>query len=928
MPRIYPVIATRHRTAELIEQLRRLVPQLRDGERIVVVVDDCPATVKALARPQAFSLDNQVAVIPLASNVGVDRARRIGNSFVPARGIICEIDDHDWAAPELLAEVREAFINPHTCIVYCDAILTEPQRKIKTPRNKEPGLFRDNGMLGFGMKAYRKWSYDAVGGYPLEFFPANDLALMCKIEQLHHLAGIVHIPKPLVEAVLDVASISGRNKAAQQEAAARVIEIACTGGFKLPFALTAPRQTAQQEASVRTVNSERFAAAPTQAAGERRMPRVLLLTKIIGVGRGGGELSMLAMLRQAHAQGYEVCGLYAKDAGDTPSVPEWMKAQRLELKNWEDPDAVTQAVLAARPDVIVTEVRTAPLAIRVSERTGIPVVTMVQFWHNIVETNEGGLTAVQQRPIPDGHWHPNRELLAKSAGFVANSDFTAEVVNEAFGRRPTSIVYPPIDLERVRPEAAKPVSQRTLVVCPSVQEGKGSLIFLQLAKRNPDLRFLLLAGDDRHSQEEDVLKFAESLPNVTVRRDWVADMREVYRDCRLMFVGTQTAESFCRAAAESIACGIPLLVSDAGNLPRLVTPERGVVVERHAPIEQWDLALQTALALTPEPDARFCNTDSSGFRAALDAHRRLSDVAMVVPQAAGITVGAAQFRAVCGMDLLDWECGPRDLEPYALAISAGAHRRDLSDAFKGRMAYWWCSHFTQMDTSRHEMRGLLDVLEELKRRGDRYLFLTSEPSARALAALTRCDRVKWLPNVYGLKPFAPGEKLPGRHVWLIGPYVARKNVFAALSAGALAGAELHASAWLRTQCEEAVRQAEMLGVTLHLHDCANAEAVSAAAAQCGAAVALSTAETYCLAAIQCVEGGTPTVAWPGIPALAESPAELLIADPADVVSAAKSLTIALDGGPEIAARQHKAVGGTLARLNAQARATLMEVLRA
>lgn len=919
MPRLFCVIPTRERPVEVVAQVERLLPQLADGERVIVAHDGYGAV-------PAMPADSRLTQLVLKERVGVDTARRMATALVPSDGIVVELDDHDPVEPNLLEEVRAAFMDRRVKIAYCDCWISDPAGQVKKQKEKAEGEFRDHGNLGLGMRAYRKWIYDAVGGYPFEHFPANDFALLCMMDQLTHFQARKRIPKPLVTVIIDSRGISAKHKTEQEQAVCRICDIANNGGFTFDwrFVPGAAAEPSQPAGEVETVGAVAFEAAATQVAGVKRRPRVLLMTKIIGVGRGGGELSMLAMLRQAHALGYDVCGLYTKDAGETPSVPEWMAARRLEATDWENPDRLTEAALDAKPDVIVTEVRTAPLAIRVSERTGIPVVTMVQFWHNIVETDEGGLTAVQQRPVPDGHWHPNRELLAKSAGFIANSEFTAEVVQQAFGRSPTSIVYPPIDLARVLPEDAVPVRERSYIVCPSVQEGKGSLIFLQLAKRNPGLKFLLLAGDDRHSREDNVLKFAESLENVTVRRDWVTDMREVYRDCRLMFIGTQTAESFCRAAAESIAGAIPLLVSDAGNLPRLVQPERGVVVPRHADLDEWNAGLHKALEMAPTGNPMFCNAEAGGFKAALDAHRKLSEVAMLVPQAAGISVGAAQFREVCGIDLLNWECGPGSLDPYSLVISAGAHRPDLSDACKGRMAYWWCSHFTQMDTSRHEMRGLLDVLDELKGRGDRYLFLTSEASAQALARLTRCDRVKWLPNVYALKPFQAPEKLLGRHVWLIGPYVTRKNVFAALAAAALADAEIHASAWLRMQCEEAVRLADTLGVPLHLHDCPNAEAVAAAASKCGAAIALSTAETYCLAAVQCIEVGTPVVGWPGIPALCESPTELMVDDPADVVAAKAALNHALGG--QWTKQQSAVVAGTIARLNARARATLMEVL--
>ena len=124
-PRIFPVIATRNRPEALREQIARLRPQLAKDECIYIVVDGCAETAAILADMDTLarrSLDEggadksagKIEWLSLARKVGPDHARRIGNTFVPSRthDIVCEIDDHDIAAPELLRELREVFSDP------------------------------------------------------------------------------------------------------------------------------------------------------------------------------------------------------------------------------------------------------------------------------------------------------------------------------------------------------------------------------------------------------------------------------------------------------------------------------------------------------------------------------------------------------------------------------------------------------------------------------------------------------------------------------------------------------------------------------------------------------------------------------------------------------------------------------------------------
>jgi len=239
--RVFPVIATRNRPEALREQVRRLAAQLCEGERIVVVHD-------AEDRPALDAHEGRAQHIVLAAHMGVDRARRLGNALVPADAVVCEIDDHDFAEPGLLAALREAFADPAVLYAYCDVWYVEAQGGERNLREKGEPPAASKGNLGWGLRAYRKWAYDCVGGYPLDWFPVNDVALLCMLDQFGGDACGAHIRRPLVT-VRTGGGLSAAHAARQERELARVANRARKRGFDLPFAAEpVSRQRPQAEA--------------------------------------------------------------------------------------------------------------------------------------------------------------------------------------------------------------------------------------------------------------------------------------------------------------------------------------------------------------------------------------------------------------------------------------------------------------------------------------------------------------------------------------------------------------------------------------------------------------------------------------------------------------------------------------------------------
>lgn len=118
------------------------------------------------------------------------------------------------------------------------------------------------------------------------------------------------------------------------------------------------------------------------------------------------------------------------------------------------------------------------------------------------------------------------------------------------------VVHPPTDKKYFRPTNKK----REYITLVNVAPEKGSHIFYHLAEKFPQYKFLGVQGG--YWKDRQVV---EDLPNVTIipQTDNMRD--DVYAKSRIVLMPS-SYESFGMVAAEAMACGIPVVVSDTEGL--------------------------------------------------------------------------------------------------------------------------------------------------------------------------------------------------------------------------------------------------------------------------------------------------------------------------------------------------------------------------
>lgn len=233
-------------------------------------------------------------------------------------------------------------------------------------------------------------------------------------------------------------------------------------------------------------------------------------------------------------------------------------------RGWNPLDGLGEVVDDFRPDIAIAQAGSTALAAQRLADLRLPTLAYVRD----VEFDKMGAT-------------PTRHPLVR---YVANSGFTASSFEAAFGWRPA--VVPPI----VIPQRYATTATRRAVVHVNPFPQKGIDITLELARRRPDIPFVIVESwTINQAIREQYQAPAKALRNVTWRK-MVRDMREIYALARVVIAPSRAREAWGRVATEAQLSGIPVLASRRGGLPEAVGPG-GLLVDADAPLDEWEQAL-------------------------------------------------------------------------------------------------------------------------------------------------------------------------------------------------------------------------------------------------------------------------------------------------------------------------------------------------
>lgn len=159
-----------------------------------------------------------------------------------------------------------------------------------------------------------------------------------------------------------------------------------------------------------------------------------------------------------------------------------------------------------------------------------------------------------------------KKLYEHCSEVIANSKWMAEEFEKKYKKR-CKVIYPQIDIEELKVLYNKGEKASDQVVLIGGELVKGINTFVELATLFPQWAFTIYSK----------VKVKRKLPKNLIVKPWCEDRSEPFRSARVVIVPSLWNEAFGRVAAESVALGIPVLVSDKGGLPEAVRYDKSLI---------------------------------------------------------------------------------------------------------------------------------------------------------------------------------------------------------------------------------------------------------------------------------------------------------------------------------------------------------------
>lgn len=180
-------------------------------------------------------------------------------------------------------------------------------------------------------------------------------------------------------------------------------------------------------------------------------------------------------------------------------------------------------------------------------------------------------------PLQNLHYSTNlkwftHKALQKASSITAVSRFTAELVRSDTGlEQEIRVIYNGIDESCFFPTATRHTEAHGINVIFSghLSHKKGADLLPEIAaKLSPGIKILYTSGlrSNKHLPTHSALQCVGRVPHDA--------MPQLYNKCDILLFPT-VREGFGLAAAEAMACGLPVVASDCSSIPELVDDSKG-----------------------------------------------------------------------------------------------------------------------------------------------------------------------------------------------------------------------------------------------------------------------------------------------------------------------------------------------------------------
>lgn len=281
---------------------------------------------------------------------------------------------------------------------------------------------------------------------------------------------------------------------------------------------------------------------------------------------GGGEQFLRGMAHVYRGEGFEpiIIGMRS----DVPGAVEGQEGEQRFAQLRPFPGDIFTYALKRRPRVVQVLSGLGYEVLTPLKYLHMTTVYGTHFWRDMFE-EIGGYLNIDQNAVPKREFNA---ILKQATVVYSNSHYTAEMKRRHFG------VSTPLVYSLTADTDVEPVTSGEYALLVNARPEKGFDLILEVAKRVPHVRFLVLASQSPVAQAEEEVARA-GVTNITVAGK-VSDMMEAYAKAKVVLVPSYAfIETFSRVVIEAHRLGLPVVGSDRGNVPYLLTESGSALPE-------------------------------------------------------------------------------------------------------------------------------------------------------------------------------------------------------------------------------------------------------------------------------------------------------------------------------------------------------------
>lgn len=309
--------------------------------------------------------------------------------------------------------------------------------------------------------------------------------------------------------------------------------------------------------------------------------KVMFFARFMYPPLGGGEYFIHNVLSHLTKRGFECEAACYCDPDPRikmqDNVVDWrgIKVHQLSRISY---DLIVKFFKKHKPDVVITQSYDAPDIVTAAKSLGIKTVLGTHFWRNICEVQDDHVNMLT-RPLSTVTIRKDLHKVFDNADeLYVNSQYMQKAVKRYVGKNIDRIITPILDKDRVISEE----SDRKYVTIINPDIGKGGRLFVEIAKSMPDTEFMCVGfGNEILPDNISINSEIRSISNI-VAQDKTDNMSEIYGQAKILLIPSLVDETFSMVALEAMANGVPVIASNYGNLPFLLS-SNGIVIDPYDP---------------------------------------------------------------------------------------------------------------------------------------------------------------------------------------------------------------------------------------------------------------------------------------------------------------------------------------------------------